>query len=218
MSNLRKLVGFPVDSMYSFRISGRPYRVKQSGVATLELLGKIFRGIPANPDWYWLLRFRSEIQSVQRLDETAVLSRVVDRTTHRDVRILAIWLRGRCGGHIGTEILAKFATCADDTTRKEVVRALIRMNAWSRLSEIAEQEINARIRRLATIRAPAEFEKRLTNFARHVTRSSFERRTQGFYVSPGLDYTEYKPPKSVLLIRTILERIRSLVHGWRRAP
>jgi hypothetical protein len=79
----------------------------------------------------WPFRLRPQIRQVQAIDATPVLCLVVERTDDPTLRILAIWLRGRCGGSLGTSSLAAFATAADDRTRKEVARALKRMGAWA---------------------------------------------------------------------------------------
>jgi hypothetical protein len=213
MTRISKLVGFPADAMHSFRLS-KKYRLRESGVAALRLLEKIYDGIPKAPHRHWLCRFRPAIREIRRLNETAVLTQVVNRTSIREVRILAIWLRGRCGGHLGTDSIAQYATSADATVRKEVVRALVRMNAWGKLAEIAKRERDPRIRQLATSRSSADFRVRLDRFAVHVTPAEVTGPTQSFYVSPNVEFGKWHPAKSIEYIRQILQRIRNLVHRY----
>jgi hypothetical protein len=179
-------------------------------------LGKIYHGVPATLDRYWLVRFRSEIRTIRRLEETAILSHVIEQTNSRNILILAIWLRGRCGGHLGTEIVADQTKYRDLTIRKEVVRALARMNAWPRLQEIVDGESVPRIRHMATGRPPKQYGKRLSTFTQNVTPIPVPEGKQWFYVSPNVDVRKWRPPKPAHLIREILERIRHLVQRWQR--
>lgn len=209
----RSKFGFPVYFGYRYRLAGRRQVLIDAGIKSLELLSTIHSAIPQTVNPYWLLPFRDKIRTIHRLDAKSILSHVVDSTSDRNIRILAIWSRGRCGGHLGTEMLAKYATFADDTIRKEVVRALVRMNAWSRLAAVAENEVNPRIRRLATSRPPAEFTTRLGQFGRNVARTLSRAGRQPFYIAGDLEITQSKPGKPVSFIRAVLERIRDLVHG-----
>ena len=160
MVRFRRRFGFPANRDYCFRLRGRRYRVGSSGIRTLKLLTKIHDSCATCRDLSWLFRLRNHIREVQALHSRSVLSLVVERTEDPTLRLLAIWLRGRCGGSLGTSSLAKFATHPDEQTRKEVARALKRMGDWVQLRELADDEPNARVRRMATPRPTRSYLQR----------------------------------------------------------
>jgi hypothetical protein len=210
---IRPRFGFPVKQDYRFRLRGRRYSVGAAGVRTLKLLACMYRACATNDDRNWPLRLRRQIRKVETLDATAVLCLVVERTRHPLLRILAIWLRGRCGGTLGTASIARFANDPDDATRKEVARALRRMQAWGPLQEMADGETDPRIQRLATAPASKPYAQRLANFTKRIACLPATTSGQPLFVSPELDLTQGWPPKSASFIRMILERIHRLLTG-----
>jgi hypothetical protein len=142
-----------------------------------------------------------------------VLTLVVERTDDPTLRLLAIWLRGRCGGSLGTPILAKFSTHPDVQTRKEVARSLKRMGAWDQLREIATHDANGRIRRIATTQPSKPYRDRLASFSRHMARVEIASVKRHLLASPTIDVGHGRAPKSRWVIRMILERIHRIVAG-----
>ena len=224
MMRIQLRFGFPVRRGYQFRLHGQRYYVGASSVRTLKLLADIYRACVTCDDGTWPLRLRPQIRQVQAIEATPVLCLVVERTDDPTLRILAIWLRGRCGGSLGTSSLAKFATAGesqsrspeDDRTRREVARALKRMGAWVQLREMAEHDPNPRIRRLATAQPARPYRQRLAEYTQRVSRVSAATGKQPLVLAPDLDLTQGRPPKSRSFIRTILERIHRLVTGQKQ--
>lgn len=205
--------GFPALRYYAFRLSGRWYRVDLSGVRTLKVLVEIYQASRVCEDYGWLFHLRSQIRQAQALNAPHVLSLVVESTPDPVLRVLAIWLRGRCGGSLGTTNLTKFSRHPDVQTRKEVVRALKRMEAWAQLREISTHDQNARIRRLAGARPSRPYRDRLTDFASRIARLDTAPVKPRLFVSPACALGPGRPPKSSTTIRLILERIRSVLSG-----
>jgi hypothetical protein len=213
MGPVRKLLGVPIDSTYRFRLGGRPFGVGSSGVRTLKLLAEIFEACSACMDGTWAYRKRDQIRQVEALEATSVLTLVVKRTEDPTVRILAIWLRGRCGGHLGTSTLFKFSTSTDDQTRKEVARSLKRMSAWAQLRQIADCDPNPRIRRIATVQPARPYHVRLKSVLDDLSRVEVVARKGSLFVSPKLDMKQGRRPKPRAVIRAILEHIHRLLAG-----
>jgi hypothetical protein len=216
MARNKPRFGFPVKRGYQFRLHGQPYVVGASSIRTLKLLADIYRACVTCDDGSWPFRLRPQIRQVQAIEATPVLCLVVERTDDPTLRILAIWLRGRCGGSLGTASLAEFATAADDRTRKEVARALKRLGAWAPLREMAEHDPDPRIRRIATARPARPYRQRLAEYTQRVSRVSAATGQQPLVVAPDLDLSQGRPPKSRSFIRAILERIHRLVTGQKR--
>ncbi len=209
--------GFPADSKHEFYLCGRKHRVGHSGVRTLQLLGKIHATHSQRSDPGWLLPYRSRIRELwMSLGSRSVLGLVVERTDDPVLRLFAIWLRGRCGGHLGATSIARYWNHPDETTRKEVARTLKRLELWSHLRRMAELDQNERIRRIATTGPTRSFRERLSRFSRGTQQLPSQPINHPLVVSPYLSIDQAHPPKSALIIRMILGRIRQLVSAHSR--
>jgi hypothetical protein len=211
MVRLGQRFGFPAIGDYRYRLHGRRYRVDSAGMQTLKLLSQICDSCAACSDQNRLVRLRGQIRQVQALRSRSLLSWVAQRTGDPRLRLLAIWLRGRCGGSVGTSILARFATHPDLQTRKEVARALKRMGAWVQLREMADNDPSARVRRLATTKPARDYRQRLSDYSKHIPRVPVTSARHPLFVSPELGIRQGRPAKSSWFIRLILERIHLLV-------
>ena len=213
MGKLSGVCWLPFEAGYRFKLSGRRFRVTENGERTLECLRQIYSECCISSDCAWAIRTRPIIREIQASHQVAVLTLVVDRTPDPVLRILAIWLRGRCRGTVGTKILAKCGNHPDFHTRKEAVRALKRMSAWSVLDDIANSDPNERIRRMATCKPSRPISQRIADFTLNLARLSTSEHEKRLYLSSKLDITRRKPPKSLATIRNILKRIHLLVSG-----
>jgi hypothetical protein len=204
--------GFPAKSKYEFRLNGRRFRVGQAGVRTLRLLSDIYTSHSKRNDSGWLLSYRCRIEQLwMTLGSRSVLCLVVERTGDPTLRIFAIWLRGHCGGHLGTPIIAQFWRDPDETTRKEVARSLKRLESWSQLRKMAELEPNKRIKKIATAGPSRPYQLRLDRFAEQSRRIEVSSTIHELVMSPNLVTGQSRPPKPAWLIRMILNRIHGLV-------
>lgn len=206
-------LGFPAHEHYRFYLGGHHCYVTLGGVDTLGLLLKIYRASQASTDIRWALAVREEVRRIKSLNARWVLSLVIERTPDPRMRVLAIWLRGRCGGYIGTSILADYASSPDFQTRKETARALKRMSGWTHLAKMAASDPDARIRRIATPAPAKPYSSRLAKFSSNIHPVAVSTERRHLWVLPCLRIGEGKPPKSVTAIRAILERIHRLVTG-----
>lgn len=224
MVRIQPRFGFPARRGYQFRLHGQGYFVGKASMRTLRLLADIYRACATADDGAWPFRLRPLIRQVQLLEATPVLCLVIERTADPTLRILAIWLRGRCGGSLGTSSLARFATAGespsrspeDDRTRREVARALKRMGAWTPLREMAEHDTDPRIRRIATAQPARPYRQRLAEYTQRVSRVSAATGQQPLVVAPDLDLSQGWPPKSRSVIRATLEQIHRLVTGQKQ--
>lgn len=202
--------GFPNDRKYSFRIGRERYQIGSHGTEVLRLLMQIHGASIVATDPYWALRVRKQIRRIEFLNARSTLVHVIEKTSDVRMRLLAIWLRGRCGGILGTSAIASFAQSSEYVTQKECVRALQRLSAWAELREIACNVKDPRIRRLATQFAAKPFGERLTCMMENVHPVPIAKRQSRFWLLPGLALGR-AAPKSVETIREILMRIKRLV-------
>jgi hypothetical protein len=161
----------------------------------------------------WLLPFRWQFRDVIRRCPRKTLTHLADTVPDPASRRLAIWLRGRCRGTFGTATIAKLRLGAEFPIRKEVTRALKRMEAWSILRNIEKCDFDPRIRRMARQAEAKPYDSRVTQFLRHVPQQPVSASRAPLYVHEGFDPQAGRPPKSPSLIRRILKHIRALVHG-----
>jgi len=206
------LFGVPSKVSYRFRLSGKRYQVRPEGLTTLKLLAKILAHCRRSPNQNWAIRIRPLVQEIERLDATPTLCLVALRASDPTIRNLAIWLRGRCGGHIGSSTIATFASDPNFSTRKEVARALKRMAAWPALKSMSQNDPAERIRKLATCDPSRPITQRVANFKKHVSPGrSHPPQKRSLFTRPDVDLSERTPPRSIIAIRLILRRIARLV-------
>ena len=210
MSNL---LGFPAHIGYPFSVGDRQCCLIADGVETLTLLTKIYHACTSSDKLTWALAVREEVRRIEVLNARGVLSLVVQRTPDPRMRRLAIWLRGRCGGYIGTAIVANFTSVPDFQTRKEAVRALKRMSGWAQLAQVASSDTSARIRRIAMPLPAKPYRNRLAKFSYNIEPIAASSVRGHLWVLPSLRLGSGKPPKSESAIRLLLERIHLLVSG-----
>ncbi len=205
--------GFAKGELSSFYIGNRRYCVSCSDTEVLTLLQQIYEARLAADNRYWAVRMRPQIRRIELLNARAVIVHVIEKTPDVRMRILAIWLRGRCGGYLGTATIASFAHAPEYQLQKECVRALQRLSGWAELREIASNAGHPRIRKLATQPAVKPLGERLSCMLKNVqpisTSEESSPKSKLWLLSGHV--LNYTAPKSVEAIRQILWRIKRLV-------
>jgi hypothetical protein len=200
------------------RFQGRRYRVGVHGVRAIQLVVDMANTADQETTKpLALLAYRGRIRDVTRAVPRAVLAHIAERERDPARRRLAIWLRGRCRGTLGTLTFGHLWSNADPHLRKELTRAFKRMDAWDYLRRIEEADPDPRIRRIARQPGPRSFDGRLANFLRGVMPHSTPKCETGLYLHDEVELTSGRPAKSIWLIRRLLEHIRQLVHGPRES-
>ena len=202
--------GFPNDPKYRFRIEKRLYRVNPDGAEALSILSEIHTASLTAKDRYWALRLRQHIRRIEFLNCRAIMSHVIKMTRDDRMRLLAIWLRGRCGGYIGTSSVAEYASSTCFEIQKESVRALQRMSGWADLRQIADSAENLRIRNLAKQRTAKPLNDRINSLLRNMRPIPQGSKNKELWLLPGLALG-FTTPKTIETIRRILLRIKHLV-------
>jgi hypothetical protein len=207
---LSKACGFSVVWGAMFVVDGDVFYFTATNIEHLELLAKIRAALPKAPSAFWLLPFRDLVRSTTA---GAVFAYAAKYSRDPAMRCLAVWLRGRRGGKLGTPTIAALYWGSDAALRKAVVRALQRMHAWSALRRIEACEPEQRIRRLARQKRPRAYGSRMTQFIEHVTPCKSFAGETALYEREGLELDSGLQPRHRSFFRTILERIRRLVRG-----
>jgi hypothetical protein len=202
--------GFSVGLGMRFQVDGKQYRFHAGDIHVLEELAAILARRPHDPNPYWLLPLREQIRHIHA---GAVLAYAAGQTNHAALQCLAVWLRGRSGGKIGTPVIANLYRTTDFTVRKEVVRALQRMHAWAALRRIEWCEQSPRIHHLARQRPAKAYRSRMDRFLQQVAPCKLPLGSGRLHEQDGLNLHGGLPPRSPTFIRAVLERIRRLVRG-----
>jgi hypothetical protein len=213
--NLDEVVGFNASNWRATFYIGRVrYRIRPEGLVAIKLAVEILWMTQQKRP---LFSLRSDIRAVQKTLCKAALTHLIKVTTNEELRLIAIWLRGLCGGYLGTEVLAKLSNADSEAVRLKVAGALQRMSGWSVLERMNASDPSPRVRRRASSRVPREFHSRLRQYvdksqplpfvAKHTSRD------REVYIATDLEFKQPKGPKSVEFIRSVLERIRFLVRG-----
>ena len=208
------IYGFEVADDHTYRLQGKKYRLRKSGTQTLRFIATLIESMPESQgDRNWIIPFRDRIRDIERLDAREALTYVTQRTQSENVRCLAVWLRGRCGGQFGAELIGECRSDSNETIRKEVARSLKRMQAWSLLREIEATDASPRVCRMARSTEPRSHEDRVGDFLRDKPRLSVPRSRMELQISDECEFNSSRPPKSRWFIRLILLQIRRLVRG-----
>jgi hypothetical protein len=172
--------------------------------------------VPSKRSPIWLLKFRSQIRRVIARKPAASI-RLYLLTCPPPMRPIAVALLGHCVDRTNTCNLLEYAEIEPTSTRRRAARALWRAEAWSKLrSLIAASPGDARVAYYGRVdEAKRPFDDRLHAFAEHVDHSH-----EAEAIGPSrmvlwfaeIDWVR-RAPKSVELMRRILERIHRLVHG-----
>ena len=164
-----------------------------------------------------LLRFRPQFRELIESRPTRVLAHIIRATEIEFARRLAIWLLGRCGHRWPStvEAVAQYITDSPPRLRKEAVRCLVRLGAWSQFDPIDWRESHPRIRNYVCRPAARPFESRLARFTGNAPRTTVDPPDRPLVLAPGVSLDE-TPPKSASWIRLLLEHIHRLLQPIRR--
>ena len=212
------LIPFWLHRDHRFNLGGRKYRLRETGVKTLNLFLQIFE---SRQLWGigWALKIRGKARKLIALEQKVVMTYLIQQLKDPFAIALAIWLRGRMGGTLGTKTIAKFKNANFIYIRKEVARALQRMSDWPTLEWMRDNDRNKKIRLFAAARTSKAFRDRLEMFkaglkSRH-DEIEDERPKEKIALKlnvPG-PLTRAFPPKSPDKIRQLLIRIHLLANG-----
>jgi hypothetical protein len=162
----------------------------------------------------WLLPYRDEFRWAIQHGRLEPIKLYLTRCPLEMVPV-AIWLWGKCADRFRLYGLSGFCYYQSPLVRKQVAKALRRLEAWSLLDDmVAAFPDDEKIRWFAN--APIShgpFAERLANFKRNVDDSHADEvvtpsRMPFWAAERSWDLT---PPKSVRLIRRMLRRIRHWV-------
>ena len=131
-------------------------------------------------------------------------------------RRMGVWLLGRCGRNAALELIAALGWHPRRAVRKEVARALRRMQAVNELERLAAEETDPQVRRLATLPEREAFSHRMGSYlaedVHRVAPGPLPRRSR-MPLRIFVTLSRATPAKTAAWIRHILEDIRRLVRG-----
>lgn len=222
MRSLSRELRLPINDFGFFRQHGRWHRITRRGWKTLQLLADVYRAYREGDDENCLIRVRHVIRQLDAMGSAACLNFVIRRTRLGSLRLLAIWIRGRIGGTLGSLRFASFSNYPSEKVRKEVARACRRMSAWKQLTRMVHNErlrpdASQRVIRIATHQPNRPYSDRLGDAmslfrSRGVREVPRDRHSENaMFVSSNVSRDCGLPPKSQGLIGLILWRIRNLV-------
>jgi hypothetical protein len=160
-----------------------------------------------------LFRYRDNFRRITR--ERPVSALVVCLASGpREMRQLAIWLLGRMGNRRTVAAIAQLGRDPDPSVRKEVAKALRRLDGWRYLRAMAETDPHPRVRRYANEEPPKLFPDRLRRYlADDVRRTGAKSDSQAPLPQSTVATVtlDGRPPKSSWFIARVLRRIHCLV-------
>jgi hypothetical protein len=133
--------------------------------------------------------------------------------TDRDAEVarLVVWLLGRTHAQAAIPEIVTWRGHTDVRLRREVARALARLNAWAELRTMAATDTDPRVIRLASGRAPKPLSQRLARA--RISCASPAHRSASFPVFARQPLGPGRAARSAEMLRAILERIRLRVRG-----
>ena len=219
MMTSSEILGFPI--RYSddhFYLLGKKYRLSPGSVRSLGLFLDLVASAAKAQDTNWLIHHRGTIRTLEQLRPVIALTRVIKRSDHDEVVRLAIWLRGRCGGSIGSRIVAAHSQSESSCIRRATARCLHRMHAWQYLTKMFEDS-DENVRRLANqLPLSRSFKERLEDFTTRVQHRPVSHGPTKLLVSPDVTIERSNPPRPREFFRRLLLRIRRSVRLSRALP
>lgn len=218
-TRISEILMWPVMGYRVFRHRGRRYRLGPAAVETLDVLREITAN-PACQSITGLMRMRPRLRELLANPAPITLCCCIDRASDPRTLRVAIWLLGRIGNTYATPSVAPHAYHASFRVRREAVRALHRLHAWSELRRIREQHSDPATRSLAVQSKPSPYQDRLDAFVHQVETLPASATHQPLVLADDLEVDGGRPPRSPWQIGYVLRRIRRLVRGrhggWRR--
>jgi hypothetical protein len=207
LSNLRLSWGT------DYRLEGKRYVAGYDEERTVALLRYLHAHSLQATRLDWLLPLRPVIREIESLNTRAFLAYTI--STNSDLRVLrlAIWLRGRCGGYIGSAIVAKHMADPNNAIRKEVARCLRRLSAWPALRTMANNDPLPRIRAIAQQPPTAKHERRQSKFLKNVETLKTSPVATQLKLAPDVEFTQGRPARQPWFIQRVLQRIQAIVTG-----
>ena len=219
MMSSSEILGFPIWDCYDrIYLLEKKYRLSAGSVKSLGLFLDLVTAAAKAHDTRWLIRDRETIRMLVRLRPVLALTHVIQKSEHDEVIRLAIWLRGRCGGSIGSSLVAAHTKSESPRIRRAAARCLLRMHAWQHLTKMFEDS-DEYVRRLANqLPLSRSFEERLEDFATGVQHRPVAHGTTRLLVSPDVTIEKPIPPRPREFFRRLLLRIRRSVRLSRALP
>ncbi len=213
MSLARIFQSLRLSGGYDYHLEGKRYIAGYDEVRVGKLLGIMATKSQKTGDIGWLLPLRPLIREIDSLRTRTFLSYVISTASDSGFLRIAIWLRGRCGGYVGSSIVAKLARDRDDGIRKQVAICLRRLSAWPALRQMASNDPSPRIRAIANQPAIPSHSRRQSRFLENVEALKTSSTEMPLRIASSVTFNEGRPARPDWLIRQILNRIHALVTG-----
>lgn len=196
-----------------FRIGDEKFKLRKTGyrvtsrVNSIGTAWSLYRGIRNE-----LLPHRSELREIAEEPAGAALTFLISRSENFHVRLLAIWLIGRGRHQVATSYLADAASIeSNPRMRRQIVLALKNLHAWTELQVIEDRETDERVRNVARQIPSARRQARMELLRRKSESIPRPRSSMRMFPMESSDLRLGKPPKSLHLIRRLLDRISKLI-------
>jgi hypothetical protein len=213
---LDKIIGFSLNAWQKVEINGKNYRVGYAGVNAVRLAAFALRLMHAKRPLNAELRRR--IRELRLKECKAGLHCLILRTSDAELKSIAIWLRGFCGGKMGSKLIQMQATHQDERVRYAAAKTMRRLEAWTTLATMAAEDNSDRIRRIAHARPAREFRSRLSTYSEHVHVVPRSNASRSLFWSTKINTNASVPAKSTEKIREVLLRIREILRGALSPP
>jgi hypothetical protein len=197
------------------RHRGKKYSIGRSDSRMLDLLRNVAWN-PACQTARGLLMLRPRIRRAMLYPSPVLLSCVLDTTENTRVLRVVMWMLGKIGHPYATRSVALHVDHAEFSVRREAIRSLRRLHAWTELRRISRDHSDPRIRALAEPMSPIAYEDRLANFLARRKAIQPSAVTRKLVVDPHVEVARPHPPKSGWRIGLVLQQIHRLVQRTRR--
>lgn len=204
-------------------IHGKRKFVGPGGVRVVRLLSRLYRNPDQKISPAMLRRTIKKIRTIDINNEgfkgvRALLNLLIEHTNLDDRRRLFIWLRGRLGGKRGAEVIGRYADHPSWRMRKEVARALKRLQGWAELRYLREKETHPIVRRMSKQTPARSFQQRLGAFCKSVEpiKVTPPSRRSSLFIDQSVTLLATMP-KTLEMLRRLLQGISNGVRGsrWR---
>ncbi len=210
MTSVLQRLGLPMSANCYFSFDGSRYYFSERNLNALRIISKV-ASVYSSKAPLGLRQCRAHIDWIKRERPRALLAYVIATSCNRDVRLIATWLRGMCGGYIGANAIRDIGIAtADPLLEVTCAKTLRRMRAAVQLHELGEQTRLGQERpELFEVATSKVFANRIQQFLKNVEQGpqpTLTKRSAELQDNTAANETG-RPAKPLWLIRLVLDRI-----------
>ena len=195
-------------------VGSKKIRLKRNGYRIVRRFFGILSESYQHESTGWLIRHRTAIRDIVDARPIAFLLYLINQAELPETLRLAIWLRGLCGGNLGSKSIAAHGDSELRQLRRTIILTLHKLHGWAELRNLQQVETDPELRQLAEPKSLGAYPERQNKFVRNVAQRSVTTKTTPFFASQEYGDQTRSGPKPAEYVRVLLMKISKAVNKW----